>query len=151
MGGQHHAPAALPPEKTRYPLYRRLGGHQGRSGRVRKTSLPPGFDPRIFHPVICGNMVLQNTPIIYIHPVYPSVKRRCFRGVFNSSNGCNIFMTHSLRRCFTSTLFVQLHTFHTHAARCAHLRSSCSLSQIPNKSPLLPFTYRQQQHLQYRL
>jgi hypothetical protein len=46
MGGQHHAPAALPPGKTRYPLYRRLGGSQGRSGRVRKISPPPGFDLR---------------------------------------------------------------------------------------------------------
>ena len=40
-GGQHHAPAALPPRKTRYPLYRRLGGPQGRSGRVRKISPTP--------------------------------------------------------------------------------------------------------------
>ena len=30
VGGQHHAPAALPPGKTRYPLYTRLGGPQGR-------------------------------------------------------------------------------------------------------------------------
>ena len=44
--GQHHAPAALPPGKTRYPLYRRLGGLQGRSGRVREISPPQGFDPR---------------------------------------------------------------------------------------------------------
>ena len=29
---------SLPPEKTRYPLYRRLGGLQGRSGQVRKIS-----------------------------------------------------------------------------------------------------------------
>jgi hypothetical protein len=29
---------------TRYPLYRRLGGAQGYSGRLRKISLPPGFD-----------------------------------------------------------------------------------------------------------
>jgi hypothetical protein len=36
VGGQRHAPAALPPRKTRYPLYRRLG----RSGRVRKISPP---------------------------------------------------------------------------------------------------------------
>jgi hypothetical protein len=35
---QHHAPAALPPGKTRYPLYRRLSGPQGRFGRVRKIS-----------------------------------------------------------------------------------------------------------------
>ena len=26
VGGQSHAPATLPPEKTRYPLYRRPGG-----------------------------------------------------------------------------------------------------------------------------
>ena len=38
VGGQRHAPAALPPGKTRYPMYRRLGGAQGRSGRVRKIS-----------------------------------------------------------------------------------------------------------------
>jgi hypothetical protein len=37
---------SLPPEKTRYPLYRRLGGPQGRSVQVRKISRPPGFDPR---------------------------------------------------------------------------------------------------------
>jgi hypothetical protein len=36
VGGQRHAPASLPPGKARYPLYRRLGGTQGRSGRVRK-------------------------------------------------------------------------------------------------------------------
>ena len=45
VGGQRQAPAALPPGKTRYPLYRRLSGPQDRSGRVRKISPPPGFDP----------------------------------------------------------------------------------------------------------
>ena len=48
VGGQRHAPAALPPGKTRYPLYKRLGGSQVQSGRVRKISLPLGFDPRTF-------------------------------------------------------------------------------------------------------
>jgi hypothetical protein len=46
VGGQSHAAAVLPPGKTRYPLYRRVGGHLGRSGRVRKISHPPGFDRR---------------------------------------------------------------------------------------------------------
>ena len=46
VGGQHHASAALPHGKTRCPLYRRLGGPQGRSGRVRKISPPPGFHHR---------------------------------------------------------------------------------------------------------
>jgi hypothetical protein len=33
-----------PVKETRYPLYRRLGGPQGRSGRAREISPPPGFD-----------------------------------------------------------------------------------------------------------
>jgi hypothetical protein len=33
-------------------LYRRLGGPQGRSGRVRKISPPSGFDPRTVQPVV---------------------------------------------------------------------------------------------------
>jgi hypothetical protein len=41
----------LPPGKTRYPLYRRLGGPQGRSGQVRKISPPPGLDPLTFQSV----------------------------------------------------------------------------------------------------
>ena len=39
------------PGKTRYPLYRRLRGPQGRSGQVRKISPPPGFDNRTVQPV----------------------------------------------------------------------------------------------------
>ena len=51
VGGHRHAPAALLPEETRYPLYKRLGGPQGRSRRVRKIFLPPGIDPRTVQPV----------------------------------------------------------------------------------------------------
>jgi hypothetical protein len=51
VGGQRHAPAALPTGKTRYLLYRRLGGLQDRSGQVWKISPPPGFDPRTVKPV----------------------------------------------------------------------------------------------------
>jgi hypothetical protein len=43
VGGQRHAPDALPLGNTQYPSYRRLGGPQGRSGRVRKISSPTGF------------------------------------------------------------------------------------------------------------
>jgi len=42
MGGQRHVPAALPPVKTRYPLYSWLGGPQGRSGRLWNISPPTG-------------------------------------------------------------------------------------------------------------
>ena len=41
----------LPPGKTLYPFYRRLGGPQGRSGLVQKIPLPPGFDPRTVQPI----------------------------------------------------------------------------------------------------
>ena len=50
VAGQHHALGALPPGNTRYPFYRRLGGPQGRSERVRKISPPPGFDPQTVQP-----------------------------------------------------------------------------------------------------
>jgi hypothetical protein len=52
-GGEWSAsrPGRFTSGKTRYPLYRRLGGPQGRSGRVRKFSIPPGFDPRTVQPV----------------------------------------------------------------------------------------------------
>jgi hypothetical protein len=48
VGGQCHNWSALPPGKTRYPMYRRLGGPQGLSGRVRKISPSPGFGPPTF-------------------------------------------------------------------------------------------------------
>jgi len=41
----------LGPGKTRYPLYRWLGGSQGRPGQVRKISPQPGFDPRTIQAV----------------------------------------------------------------------------------------------------
>ena len=40
-----------PGKDNRYPLYRRMGGPQGRCARGRKISPPPGFDPRTFQPV----------------------------------------------------------------------------------------------------
>jgi len=43
IGCQYHAPAALTLGKTRYPLYRTLGGPHGRSGWVRKILPPTGI------------------------------------------------------------------------------------------------------------
>jgi hypothetical protein len=51
VGGQCHAPAALPPGKTRYPFNRRLGGPQDWPGLVRNISPPLGFDPWTVQPV----------------------------------------------------------------------------------------------------
>jgi hypothetical protein len=45
LGRQRHAPAALRPGMTTVPTV------QGLSGRLRKISLPPGFDPRTIQAV----------------------------------------------------------------------------------------------------
>jgi len=52
VDGQCHTLAALPPGKTRYPLYRRLGWPQGQSGQVQKISPPLGFNPWTVQPVV---------------------------------------------------------------------------------------------------
>jgi hypothetical protein len=51
MGSQRQAPANLTPGKTRYPLYRRQGGVQGRSGLMWKISPPLRFGPRTVQPI----------------------------------------------------------------------------------------------------
>ena len=56
-----------PSGKTHYALCRRVGGPQGRSGRVRKISPPPEFDPRIIKPVAirCADYAIPS----HIHPI----------------------------------------------------------------------------------
>ena len=58
-------PLFTPPGKTWYPSYRRLGGARDRSGQARKTSSPPGFDPRTVQPVAsrCTNYATRPTKI----------------------------------------------------------------------------------------
>ena len=52
VGDQRHAPAALSPGKTRYPLYRRLGGPQGPDCTgAENLAHHRGFDPRTVQPV----------------------------------------------------------------------------------------------------
>jgi len=69
VGGQRCALAVLPPEKTRYPLYRRLGGPQGRCVGVQKISLPLGFDLRTVKPVASSytNCAIPALMYVYIY------------------------------------------------------------------------------------
>jgi hypothetical protein len=50
VGGQRHAPVILPLGDP-VPIYRRLGVPQGRSWRVQKISIPPGFYLQTVQPV----------------------------------------------------------------------------------------------------
>jgi hypothetical protein len=74
VGGQRHAPAALPPGMTRYPLYRRLDRPQGRSGRVRKISPPPGFDPQTVQ-LVASRYTDCAIPVFYEHGL--KIKKKC--------------------------------------------------------------------------
>jgi hypothetical protein len=75
VGGQLHAPGRFTPGKeTRYPLYRRLGGPQGRSGRLPKISPPPGFDPRTVQPV--ASRYTDYAIPAHVGPVFNSQKVR---------------------------------------------------------------------------
>jgi len=51
----------LPPGKTWYPLYRRLGGPQGRSGQAENL-VPTGIRSRTVQPVVSrsSNVHLEN-------------------------------------------------------------------------------------------
>ena len=61
---------SLPQGKTRYPLHRRLGVPQGRSGQVRKISPPPGFDPRTIQPIVsrCTDYATRPTAKLMCRP-----------------------------------------------------------------------------------
>ena len=51
----------LPPGKTWYPFYRRVGGPQGRSGWAQYL-VPTGIRSRIFHPVVSRYTDWANRP-----------------------------------------------------------------------------------------
>ena len=72
---------ALPPVKTRYPFYRRLGGSQGRSGRA-KSLISTGIRSQTVQPVAqslyrlsypANNLIrytLYNDDIILLYPTH---------------------------------------------------------------------------------
>jgi len=83
----------LPPGKTRYPFYRRLGGPQGRSGRAENL-VPTGIRSRTVQPVVSRYTDWATGPTYTFCRLlkterYDSPKKpchmvnihRCFRGV----------------------------------------------------------------------
>jgi len=59
---------ALPPGKTRYPLYRRLGGPQGRSGRA-ENHFPTGIRSRTKQ-IIIIIIILLASQNVQINPLF---------------------------------------------------------------------------------
>ena len=119
---------SLPQGKTRYPLYRRLGGLQGRSGQVRNISPPPGFDPRTVQPVASRytDWATQPTWITVQYVIYWNVNCMFWKknhiGIFfiflknfllqckrKRSHFCSEFYLHTC--CFPPDIFVISCTF----------------------------------------
>src|SRR5215475_4268446 len=73
---------SLPPRRTRYPLYRRLGGPHGPSGQVRKISPPPGFDPRTVQPV-AQSLYRLSYPGPRVSFIHMFISLTSFRGILN--------------------------------------------------------------------
>ena len=101
MRGQLHAPGrSSPPGKTRYPLCRKLGGAQGRSGQVRKISPPPGFNPRTVQPVASRYTDYATRPTCFQVGLLKTV---CSTKFLNAlllhlvSDGIQIWMVHTSR------------------------------------------------------
>ena len=59
----------LPPGKTRYPFYRRLGGPQGWSERAENL-VPTGIRSRTVHPVVSHYTDSEHNVYCYIHSRY---------------------------------------------------------------------------------
>ena len=92
MAGLDHALTSLPTGMARYPLYRRLGGPQNRSGRMWKFSPLLEIDRRLFQPVTSrythyatstasnileGTVLGSNTDLEQFHPLAISFARIC--------------------------------------------------------------------------
>jgi ribosomal protein S14 len=102
VGGQRYVPAALPLEKTRYPLYTRLGGPQSQTRRVRKISPPPGFNPRTVKPVASRytDWATQPTINLLVHLIYNKTITR-FNDLFYISVSIKLTLAseHSIEAC----------------------------------------------------
>ena len=121
VGGQHHAPAAFTPGKTRYQLYRRLVGPLSRSGRVRKISPPPGFDPRTFQPVAsCYTDYTISTPeFVHINQInYSTIS--IVRGSFELPKPRTTMIT-------TININIYLYIFFEISIRCCCWTLKCIL------------------------
>jgi len=64
----------LPPGRTRYPLYRRQGGPQGRHGRAENL-FPTGIRSRTVQPVVSRYTDLATRPTFFVHIIKIWVKK----------------------------------------------------------------------------
>ena len=90
-----HTPAALLLGKTRYQLYRWLGGPRGWSGRAMETLSLPGFDPRIAQPLAGRHKATLSRPSFVLR--YKQLTT-CLSRKGNSCTDNQFLATHDLLR-----------------------------------------------------
>ena len=102
-------PCCFTPGETWHSLFRRLAGPHGRSGRVRKVSPPPGFDPRTNHAVpsliIHSVMFLHCWQLTYTHILIGGFyrvksivqRRRTFKNLRNAEPSWKLYPSGSGR------------------------------------------------------
>ena len=116
VGGQRNVPAALLLGKTKYPFYRRPGGSQGRSGRVRKIAPPPGCDSRTVQPMAsrytyCAmpTFTFYRTSWIYrkytTQKLYHSYKAAGFQKILSQWQALTVSMPNGLSKWNSSTVY----------------------------------------------
>jgi len=68
-------------------LYRKLGGHQDRSGLIPKPSLPPEFDPQTVKPIVsrCIDYAIQAHDIVEDQVI----KKMMIKKISNVGNFCS--------------------------------------------------------------
>ena len=102
----------LPPGKTRYPLYRRLGGPQGRSGRAENLAPPrfefPAVQPvaqslyRLSHPAHGKAISITYSECVYVALVIQHAKSMRF---FILSSVACLAVPHFFTSLIRSTIF----------------------------------------------
>jgi hypothetical protein len=103
VDGQGHAPAALSPRK-------KPGTHcgsQGRSGRVRKISPLPGFDPRTVQPVASHYMPYLHELVVGEHRRTPLDLKKMNK-VRNIPNTSTKFIQNNHNKIYFSNLFLRI-------------------------------------------
>ena len=99
---------SLPPGKTRYPSYRRLGGPQGWSGQVQKISPPPGCDPRTVQ-LVAQSLYRLHYPAHLLH----KCRDKC---VFYTDNGFwHSWYFHQFQLITNINTLVLRYSYHAHS------------------------------------
>ena len=89
-----HPGCTLPPGKTRYPFYSRLGGPQGQSGQAENL-VPTGIRSQTVQPVVCRYTDWATRPIT-VRSSHKNSNRKEAKSVFHHFFLASQYRSHSV-------------------------------------------------------